>query len=253
MNCRESQRLLYEALDPGAPERHAGLAEHLSACLTCRNLQRDLQLIRQNAQLHVEAPLADGFELALRRRLTELEQRSGDSESSKSGPAYKSSSKRKRLPRRAVAAILAVAASAALFWIGTSLITSGDGDQRSSSYHRLSVAVEAFREVPNALFEVELPDGVRVAPQVRGLLGHGNRLRWESRLRPGINSFEIPLHSTRSDVKIRAHVAARGQSSSATVTVGRSQVPRAAKRHAGPTEVALVVGLKTAGKARHSW
>lgn len=234
MNCKETAQHLSEALDP---DGHvcSEAEQHLEACEACRCLREDLILIRELAR--EETPrLPDSFELDLRRRLHQSEVRAAELET-QDLPARGAGSRRGARRWIALAAALVLALGGALLaqrW------THAPEETPRITYHQLHLEVSA-RGSGEALFDIELPSGVRLAEQAGAALGAGRRLSWKSRLEPGINTFDLPL-ADRSpgarllSVRARLTVGQRVYRSEVTLTSGQA--------HAQPSgpRLAWVVG-----------
>jgi hypothetical protein len=185
MDCKQLEHHL--ATDPEAP---LGAEEeaHLAACQVCQDLRADLLLLREVG--HEGAPeLPSGFELDLRRRLYQTDERS-----QRATPDEDSTSVRR------VGLVLALAAAVVLILGGGLLarhwLDSGApaGDAAPGTYHQLRLAVNVQAAL-DARFELELPQGVRLAGPAAEALGSGGRPGWQSRLKPGTNVIELPLQA----------------------------------------------------------
>jgi hypothetical protein len=209
MSCENVQRLLHEELDPGRPD--PALQAHLATCVECQGVRDKLMAMRE-AMLQLPLPaLPDSFELTLRREIK------------REVASLDAGSRRKRrwspLVLSAAAALL-LAASGVLLWVASS---SQPGDVVGAQ-HALRLSVNTAQEHPEASFDVELPEGVRLADEVHVALGTADdqlHLRWRSHLRRGLNTIELPLVVTRPGVRVRARLKASGQSIQRSLKLAR--------------------------------
>jgi hypothetical protein len=192
---------LHEELDPSHPG--PDLVTHLASCSECQQVQGKLVAMRE-AMRQVPLPsLPDGFELALRRELTreavELDREAA-------------SRRRARRPSRAplvmsAAAALLLVLSGILIWFATRA-----PEESAPGYHRLRLSIRAVQDHPDALLDVDLPAGVRLAPRAVTALGSDRSLRWRSHLRQGVNTFDLPLVVDKQpSAEIRARLIVAGR------------------------------------------
>lgn len=153
--------------------------------------------------------LPNGFELALRRRLVQ--------ESRSMQPASKQRWVQRAL---AMAAALAVVLGGLLVWKLTQAPTQKGPAPTVApaiamvSYHRLHVSVQNRAAVPEALFDVELPEGAALVGGLDNELGGGRVVRWRSDLLPGTNAIDLPIvlrQAQPAAVKVRARLFAAGK------------------------------------------
>ncbi len=219
MDCKQLEHRL--AADPEAP---LGAEEetHLAACQGCQDLRADLLLLREVGR--EGAPeLPSGFELELRRRLYQTDERS-----QRVTPDEEDSP-----PVRRVGLVLALAATVVLILGGGLLarhwLDSGapDGDAAPGTYHQLRLAVNV-RAALDARFELELPRGVRLAGPAAEALGSGGRPGWQSRLKPGANVIELPLQAApgAAERPVRARLTVGQRVYRAEVSLTRASAQR---------------------------
>jgi hypothetical protein len=215
MNCEEARRQILEQPDPLA-ELEPEVQRHLEGCPGCRALRDDLGRVR-GALGGVPLPgLPAGFELSLRRRLEQVaaQAQAGSREAPRPGQGRP---RRLRRVGLAAAAVLLVAVGVALWSRQQATL------QPAPTHHRLGLAVEADRAFSGAIFDLTLPQGVRLPAEAgRGLLGGGG-LRWRSSLLPGVNQVQLPLVSRGADRPLVVRLTAGGRTVRARVSLGGSR------------------------------
>lgn len=232
MKCSEVQQLLHMELD--AAEFPDAVRVHLERCQPCQQVQQDLLAMKAALQEAPPPALPMGFELELRRRLSQ--------------EAQGMQPQRARRTRW-VPAVVAMAATVLLVLGGLVLWrTGGDKPGQPSvapsavamttvSYHRIHLAVHAEQAHAEALFDVQLPGSASLAGGLQSELGDGQVVRWRSDILPGINEIDLPVvlrQETPKPVQVRARLIASGKVYTSDlklvpVASGRLEVERAVK------------------------
>ena len=200
--CDELQQLLLRSQRPddALPD---DLEAHFEQCPSCQAFRAEL--VTLDTLTREQAPeLPEGFQLDLRRRLKEVEK-------SEAAPVVEEASpdapRRSGLMRAALAAaalvLIAAGALLAASWLG--------GPEERLTYHRLKLSIQAGQTLDEVLFDVELPEDVRLLPATAAVIGRGRTLRWRSSVRQGLNRFELPLaaRSPAGRVKVRLQAGSR--------------------------------------------
>lgn len=202
MSCAEVQQQLREAAQP-AEELSGSAGSHLLECSTCQSYQQELTVLGGVLRGMAPPELPDGFELGLRRRLlAEAKQKRA------------AAAPRPRLRLVAAAAVLLLVLSGGVIWWS---LSSGPAEV---SYHRIHLATKTMTP-QEALFDLRLPDGVEVAPGVQEVFGRGRVVRWRADLRPGLNSFDLPVQVHGVAGPLHAEVRIGGRTLRATIHLGQ--------------------------------
>lgn len=257
MSCSQVQQTLREVSD-GLP---AELEAHLQGCETCNTVRQNYVALCGVLPELPAPPLPGGFELDLRRRLKEVqpEVQHEVHEAGDDAPAQDEQSDPLKIPRRRSLPLALAAAAALILVLGAwLLLRSGEPTTSHSptppqvSYHRLRLDVATPHGEDPARFEIRLPAHVRLAPRAGDALLHTQRvLRWQSQLRPGRSSVDLPLVA-RVDrevvVQVRLATAARTYKARATLRPGASITIRWLR----PQRRAGLLQLLLPGKTAHA-
>jgi hypothetical protein len=225
MSCADIQRRLHDEPQLGRTEE--AIAEHLADCAACRGVFEQLAAIGPALKAAPLPELPAGFEFALRRRLAE------EARSSTIRPAQE------RRQGGTTLRWLALAATLAAVVIGGALVWRAAGPQRdATTYHQLALTVRAEAALPQARFEVFLPEGFSVMPELASTLGAGRHLSWSSDVARGSTRFALPLKSMirKGDV-VRVRISVGGRSI-------ERQIPlrvKTAGRRGAPIQLAMVI------------
>jgi hypothetical protein len=233
MSCADTQRELHEARPIGMVTTVAA-REHLAGCRACQQVQQELFLLGGALRSQPAPDLPPGFALSLRRRLAEEPALSAETPRSRSAPR---SRRRWIYASCAAAAVLLLALGSVLLY--QTRTGSSVGDRAALGYHRLHLSVSARQSHPEALFDVTLPEGVRLDPAAGAALGEGQVLRWRSALRPGLNEVDLPLVARQLPARVEARITVSGKSVSRAVVIA-GPAPRAAAAES-PLQLALAL------------
>lgn len=234
MNCEAIQKKLYEAacLDHLPDDVKA----HIAACASCRACRDDLvAMLGSLGEDSVLPDLPDGFELSLRRELSRA-----------APPAVKetASDKTGRLWRRTPLAAAVAMAAMLLVTLGVWTLWRHVAPGVSVSHQQLHVAVTSEQHVQDARFEVVLPPGVSVAPELIALESSQNVLKWRGELKPGHNELDLPLvRRGTGPATIRVSLTAGGRRVNATVGLAGLEAVRARSGR-------LTLAMRTRGPRR---
>jgi hypothetical protein len=229
--CAREQQQLLAAERPEAPLPPA-LEQHLAQCPRCRSLRSQLALLDGVAR-EQQPELPQGFELALRRR---LEAHAREQPATQRDEGTRAPTRHRRRLALAAAALVLVAA-AALLWRATQRRDDG----AAPSYHRLRLAIRSAADHPDALFSVELPDGVRALPGAAGLSRDGQRLRWRSAIHRGQNELDLPLLAARPRGEVLVQLRIGAQQWSRSISFDTRHPAAARSRAAAPLRLALLL------------
>jgi hypothetical protein len=201
--CNELQQLLLRSqrTDDALPD---DLETHFSRCPSCQAFRAEL--VTLDALTREQAPeLPEGFQLDLRRRLNEVEKSEAATAVEEASP---DATRRSGLMRAALAA-----AALVLIVAGALLAASWLGGPKEpvATFHRLKLSIQSAQAFDEVLFDVELPEGVRLLPATGAVIGRGKTLRWRSSVRQGLNRFDLPLaaRSATGRVKVRLRAGSR--------------------------------------------
>jgi hypothetical protein len=132
---------------------------------------------------------------------------------------------------------------------------SPDGGQRT--YHRLHLAALVTQDCDEALFDVVLPDGVRLLPSLPGSLGTESRLTWQAPLRAGVSELELPLvaQRRRGEVQVQLRVGEQRVQGAVTLaapapSVAAADGARLIMLSLGVTELSSTQAERVAQEAR---
>lgn len=206
MKCTDVQHVLVE--DPEAAASQDAVSAHLLTCEACRATQAQLGEIEGALRAQPVPALPRGFEPDLTRRLMEAVE-----DSAATAGDRKVSTGRWRswiaqlFDRPAIPVAVAVAA---LLAVGAALwLQSRSTSVPAPTYHRLELAVRTAVERQEALIDIDLPDGVQVAPELARAFGATRQLRLRSALRRGVNEIALPLLASETSggpVQVRLQV-----------------------------------------------
>lgn len=223
--CSELQQLVLglPRPDDALPDE---LEQHLAGCRACQVFRAQLSSL--DALTRAQAPeLPAAFELDLRRRLREV-----DSQSEARQQLDRATTTARRRPLRLVLAVAAMALLTVGVWAAIRWTSGSPAVQ--PTYHRLRLSIQSAQDYGEVLFDVQLPDGVRLLPTTGAVLGRGKSLAWRSPVRGGRNSFDLPLvaRGATGTVRVRLQAGtrvwhgtvpldARTQAASASAAPGR--------------------------------
>jgi hypothetical protein len=248
VGCDEVRRSLCAAHHPGEP-LPAPLTLHLSGCEGCRAFRADLVLL--DGAVHEQAPeLPEGFELSLRRRLTQAE--SALRQTPPSGPEARMEAPAVQTGRPwartaiATAALLLGAVGALLY----AAHLQSPGEDQATCY-RLRLTIQSARAYPEVLFDVDLPEGVRAHPELVEAIGAGQSLRWRSALPAGRSEIDLPLVARSTAETVRIQLRVGDEVLTRTVTFGRSNAGKKTSASGARAEdeprLAFVIGEPSPG------
>lgn len=239
--CDELQQLLLRSQRPddALPD---DLEAHLSQCPSCQAFRAEL--VTLDALTREQAPeLPAGFQLDLRRRLNEVEK----SEAAPAGEeASPDATRRSGLMRAALAAaalvLIAAGALLAASWLG--------GPEERQTFHRLKLSIQSVQAFDEVLFDVELPEGVRLLPATGAVIGRGRALRWRSSVRQGLNRFDLPLAARSAAGSVKVQMRAGSRIWRGTVPLdGQSGAASASAEARGDVQLAWVLDADPAATA----
>jgi anti-sigma factor RsiW len=237
MTCAEVQKLLHD--EPG--HLPADATRHLQRCRSCQIVQQELLLVKDLLRQAPPPALPDGFELALRRRLVQESR------------AMRPVARRWVQAAVAMAAALAVVVGAMLVWKLRQAPTEKAPTPTMMptvamvSYHRLHLSVQNRAALPEALFDVELPDGAALVGGLDNELGGGRVVRWRSDLLPGINAIDLPIvlrQAQPAAVKVRARLFAAGKTFVTQATLRPGALSRRDGAPLKPIKLAWVIAAE---------
>jgi hypothetical protein len=137
----------------------------------------------------------------------------------------------------ALAASVLLVASGAIIW----RVLAPAPDIDDTTFHKLELSVRSTESHSDVHFDIELPEGVELAPGVGAELVQGRTLRWQSDLKPGVNGVVLPLVAQKTPARIKARLSLPGRSMRTTVVLSRQA---AARRGAAAIRLAWVIGPK---------
>jgi len=249
-SCEQTVAYLSQAPRPeddtALPSR---IRAHLGQCAACRQLLSDLQILRSNlAELELPA-LPTGFELSLRRRLKEAAAEASRASVAAAPDPVKPATGEGQ-PRSWLRGVRWTAAAAVLLVISGLLLWRAIEGQGEVRYYRLVLSIQTLENQPRALFDVDLPPGIRVVSGLESILGADQALRWVSPLKQGENRFEIPLESRSVSAAISVRMVVDGKSYPSRVRLNGSRA--AGRADCSLLQVAWVVGSRETHKRSFS-
>jgi hypothetical protein len=226
MKCDEARHELHQA---ARPEQgiSAALDKHLRSCAGCQAVREELIQLREGLRQLPAPPVPEGFELALRRRLKseadDLQRAGANQAGGQVKGTARTSWTRRLLPIAAAASVLLLLGALTSFSI---LRLRAQDSGSTGQAFALHLSVEAAEEQRDALFDVQLPPGIRLTPvAARAVPGSGPTVRWRSHLRPGRNEIDLPL-LVEGPGALRVALRAGGRSLATTVQVGAASASR---------------------------
>jgi hypothetical protein len=108
----------------------------------------------------------------------------------------------------ALAAAAVVLLSVGGLWVATRW---RGGHEERFTYHQLRLVIRSAEEHQEVLFDVDLPEGVRLLPAAGDLMGRGRTLQWRSAIRQGVSEVDLPLVAQQAKGQLHVRLRSGGR------------------------------------------